>query len=324
MDPIFVLILFILIFGVLPAFFFEYLPKEIKSFFLRRKKKEYRREAIAQAAINTKPIKENGDFEIYHPNGELKQKGTQRNGKRHGTFERYDEYGILEEISYYEDGEYHGWSETDYGELKKHYILGKMDLEVTAWFQAFIGVKAAGAAGDKHPYGTPRYLNDLSELELSAQEGFNHLCTSREMLDGVVHGYCKGFSKGLPHWHENRDPFMTYKYEYKHGKYDGIFELYNYDHVNLKLTYYDGILEGPFEIYYADFPGTELCVNGEISNCEVRVNEFVNESYKNITLKEIISIKNSRIGTIRSDYIVIGHSFHDETSEMEKIISSIN
>mgnify|MGYP001277866786 CR=1 FL=1 len=48
MDPIFVLILFVLIFAVLPAFLFEELPEILKQFFLKRSKRKHSREEIPE------------------------------------------------------------------------------------------------------------------------------------------------------------------------------------------------------------------------------------------------------------------------------------
>ena len=71
----------------------------------------------------------NGQYEIYHKNGQLKEKSTYKDGKLNGPFESYHKNGQLKEKSTYKDGKANGPSEFYYenGQLKKR--LTKKDRE---------------------------------------------------------------------------------------------------------------------------------------------------------------------------------------------------
>lgn len=76
-----------------------------------------------------------GDFVLYHKNGQIKERGTFKNDKKVGTWERYNEEGVQTALANYVDGMKEGkWMIWDEQGTLRYDMTYSNDKKVDIWY----------------------------------------------------------------------------------------------------------------------------------------------------------------------------------------------
>ena len=175
-----------------------------------------------------------GPYEEYYENGQLKAKGTIRDGEVEGRWEEYYENGRLMTKGTIKDGEPDGPYE-HYDENGQLQTKGTMkDGEVEGRWEEYYEngrLMTKGTIKDGEPDGPYEHYDENGQLQ-----------TKGTMKDGEVEGPWEEY-------YENGQ-LMT-KRTYRAGGYDGPYERYDENgQLQLKSTYKDGVVDGWTEEYY--------------------------------------------------------------------------
>ncbi len=223
---------------------------------------------------------EQGFWQYFHPNGELKAEGSLSDGKKVGKWKYYTSDGLPESVENYTNGvingEYISYHPTGKLNVTGNFANGLVDGKVT-WRNIF-GI----------PSRTLTYRNDTLQGEartyfgssqpMEVYENQKNQITGRHITyyasgqEGIIANYSAGSPDGeYIEYHSNGR--LSVRGTYKNGKEDGEWTYwYSNGRVKLVRNYIDGVTTGLVRTYYSNgLPESESNYNGSGKQDEISV-----------------------------------------------------